>query len=188
MKRLSLPKPAPDQAQTSPEPVKSRSNLPADPKTAAALILDRYEQGESMFAIAKALGISHQAIYSRLLSTDLELYKARQSAQALADLETAQSKLDQATSMVEVSKNRELASLYKWKLERLLPAIFGQQQPGQASQGIHLYIGIERADSGLVIEQQPNGADLRRQELSLGLSQDEAEQRRQGLALAHVQD
>lgn len=153
-----------------------KSSLPVDPKLAVDHILEKYENGQTMYQIAKDLKISHQAIYSRLLRTDPERWKERQAAQTLADLESAQERLQVAQTMVEVSKNRELAAIQRWKLERLLPAIFGQQSDKPQSP-IQINIGIQRnGDNGLTLEAKP-----------LEQSPDSLETPSQGLAPSRAQ-
>lgn len=92
-------------------------------------ILDAFEQGVSIPKQAQALGITHQAIYKHLLAKAPEKWKQYQAAHALAKLDDCEQKLTDAVDGVAVSRERELARLQCWKLERVVRNIYGQDSP-----------------------------------------------------------
>lgn len=92
-------------------------------------ILEAFEHGATIPVQAKALGVTHQAIYRKLIKDAPEQWKEHQAAKALAKLDDVEDKLEQAVDGVAVSRERELARLHMWKLERVLRRIYGTDAP-----------------------------------------------------------
>ena len=95
----------------------------------ASDVLEAYEHGASIPVQARALGVSHQAIYRKILKDAPELWKEHQAAHALAKLDDTETALSAAADGVAVSREREIARLQMWKLERVLRRIYGQDAP-----------------------------------------------------------
>lgn len=95
----------------------------------ASDVLEAFEHGASIPVQAKALGVTHQAIYRKILKDAPELWKEHQAAKALAKLDDSEQALTDAVDGVAVSRERELARLQMWKLERVLRRIYGQDAP-----------------------------------------------------------
>ena len=106
-------------------------------------ILARYLGGESIQSIADQYDVSVQAVYSKLIDHAPDQWKMHQSACALDVLEKTEGQLWSAQDMVEVSRARELGSLARWKLERLLPSIYGEQK-ASVGVAIQVNVGISR--------------------------------------------
>lgn len=114
-----------------------RGKLPAtkEERTQAALdIIARYEEGESVYAIAEELGLTNAALYKLMLHYAADEWKEAASAKALANLEDAELRMETAPDALEVTRAREQIKSAQWKLERLLARYFGQQQQAQQAQ------------------------------------------------------
>src|SRR3990167_1553068 len=133
-------------------------------------VLDRYESGEPITAIATSLGISFQAVYRALLSVpDWPYYQA---ASALADLHEAREVFrnpqitgDPRTDGVELNARTQLARLAQWTLERTCRTLYGDKlEVSHQGQGPILQITVVQApqiapqhddNAGRVIDSKP---------------------------------
>lgn len=89
-------------------------------------ILDRYEAGESVKAIAESLGVKRQSVYRALVAQPE--WQHYQTAAALVDLEDARESFrDDALRDGAVPRVREQAKLAQWTLERTARAIYGDK-------------------------------------------------------------
>ncbi len=88
-------------------------------------VLDMFEQGMSMPKVAKAYGVTHQAMYRFLLTNAPNKWREYQSAKALSDLDESAEKLDNAKTQVQVSSAREKGAISRWILERACRGIYG---------------------------------------------------------------
>jgi len=95
----------------------------------AEAILARYEGGETIAEIAKDLGVTHQALYRKLLVEHPENWKRYKAARALTDFEECREDLKSAQDGLSLGRARESARLAMWELERLAKPIYGQDQP-----------------------------------------------------------
>jgi Helix-turn-helix domain of resolvase len=92
-------------------------------------ILERYENGEGIEAIALDLGITPPAVYRYLARHAQEDWKEYQAANALHEYQLAEDQLRTASDGVSLTRARELVKSQQWKLERVLRRIYGQDAP-----------------------------------------------------------
>jgi hypothetical protein len=121
--------------------------------------LERYLKGEEIRAISEDFGWSHYTVYSLLFQLCEDAWRDAQvsramarHADALAELDGIKTKINDATNVLEVAKQRELLKVAEvrlksaqWELERLLRRLYGDSVPQPGGQGvIHINIGISR--------------------------------------------
>jgi hypothetical protein len=112
------------------------------------LILYRVDNGDSVPAIARELGVGDATIYRRMLTECPERWKAAQAAKALADLEKADESLGTAADAIEVSRAREQLRSAQWRLERVANRIYGPQVAERELPPIAIQINIGSPDVG----------------------------------------
>ena len=116
------------------------SQLPA---TKPENILDRYANGETIFEIAKSLGLDHpDQVYRYLLNHAPEQWKQYKAARALRQLDEAEQAIDNAPDALSVTRAREKARIAQWQLERVLRQIYGQDVPIDAAARVQINIDM----------------------------------------------
>lgn len=95
-------------------------------------IIERVAKGERLRDIAESLGITHGAI-SQQLAKDAE-YQAAMEAGLEAKMDQREEELERAEDGLTVARARELLSHARWRAERRLPHLYGQQRQAVAIQ------------------------------------------------------
>lgn len=140
----------------------------AEDKNHASSILARYEQGDSIEAIARGYGVSAGAIYRWLTRNAEEGWKEHLAARAHWQLDSAEEALRSASDGVQVSRARELMRAQQWRLERVLRRVWGTDAPsitvnlnlGDVGQRI---VDLERELLGNAAVPQPKQIDCDRE-------------------------
>jgi len=95
---------------------------------AAAKIIDRYLDGESIQEIADDLHCSNERIYVLLCQHAPEAWRKAQTGKALRKLEEAEIKLETAEDGIRIGSAREQARLQCWRLERVARHLYGSAE------------------------------------------------------------
>ena len=112
--------------------------------------LERYYAGEEIRAISQDFGCSYVTVYSLLFQMCEDAWRDAQvsramarHADALAELDGIKGKINAATEVLDVAKQRELLKVAEvrlksaqWELERLLRRLYGDAVPPPAGQGV----------------------------------------------------
>ena len=103
-------------------------NRPLAKPGAIQKVLDDYQAGDSVPAIAQRLGIQPASIYMALLRNCPEEWQEYQAARALMKLDNSDQEIDAATNGIMLGRAREKLGRDKWVLERTCRSIYGDRQ------------------------------------------------------------
>lgn len=95
-------------------------------------IIQRVAKGDRLLDISADLGVTPAAI-SQQLAKDPE-YEAAMAAGLEAKMDQREMELECADDGLKVARARELLSHARWRAERRLPHLYGQQRPAIAVQ------------------------------------------------------
>jgi len=110
-----------------------------DPKA----ILERYLAGESSTEIAKAFGVTKQAMSLFLLTKAEDDWKAAQLVKAIERKDRADELIETADNALDLSRGREMLRSAQWDLERVCRRIYAQEAP-VSQQAVQVVINLRR--------------------------------------------
>lgn len=110
-----------------------------DPKD----ILERYLNGETSPQIAQSYGVTKQALSLWLISKGEEDWKAAQLVKAIERKDKAEELIDTASTMLDLTRGREMLKASQWDLERVCRRIYGQDV-AQVAQAVQVNINLRR--------------------------------------------
>ena len=88
-------------------------------------ILQRYERGERIDAIANELGCTNKAVYRHLLLNAPEEWQAYQASHVLDEHQRWSEAVYRAPDALELARAREGLKAAQWQLERLCKRLYG---------------------------------------------------------------
>jgi transposase-like protein len=119
-------------------------------------ILDHYENGASIYAIAEQLGVHNATLYRNLKKYRLEDWKEIATSRYECEIEEAEKELKEAPDNNAVTRARERIASARWRLERLDRRIYGQEREAGSTEriSINLYLGAAQTaqDSTQVVD------------------------------------
>lgn len=103
--------------------------MPADERrTLVQTMLVRYLQGETLYTMARELGVTRNVLYYALLGgADDEAHRDLITQALIARVALADEQLENAVGPAEVARAREMCRFYRMDLERRRPALYGHQ-------------------------------------------------------------
>lgn len=113
-----------------------------DPKD----ILERYLNGENSVQIAQTLGVTKQALSLWLVTKGEDDWKAAQLIKAIERKDKAEELIDTASTMLDLTRGREMLKSAQWDLERVCRRIYGQDVPAVSS-AVQININLRREKS-----------------------------------------
>ena len=127
-------------------------------------VMARYQEGESVWAIAQSLQCAHTTLYRMLIADRPEAWRDAKVSHALANLETAEEELRTAPDALALSRAREVVRSCQWQLERLMRSVYGQQDHADHTGRVTINIQLdERMTNGQqdIVEIQGDTATVR---------------------------
>jgi transposase len=126
-------------------------------------VIAQYLEGKTSQEIAKANGISRQALQAWLIRNDAEGWKTAQTVVAQEELDEARDYRASIQARLETADREERERLNialacardaeksaQWRLERVCRRIYGQDAPASAAQAVQININMRAAEPQLV--------------------------------------
>lgn len=110
-----------------------------DPKD----ILERYLAGETSPQIAASYGVTKQALSLWLITKGEADWRAAQLVKAIERKDKAEDLIESASTMLDLTRGREMLKAAQWDLERVCRRIYGQDVPNVA-QAVQVNINLRR--------------------------------------------
>lgn len=123
------------------------SALPEDEKQQVLQnTLDSALQGKRLKDIAAELNVSAPAIHYQLVRNVPDEWRDVQAARALAELEDAETEIEAAEDMLNLTRAEKKLNHRRWLLERLIPRLYGQKQEVTHTHKVDLETAIQAAE------------------------------------------
>jgi hypothetical protein len=116
-------------------------------------ILERYLKGETSPQIAESYGVTKQALSLWLITKGEDDWKAAQLVKAIERKDKAEELIDTATTMLDLTRGREMLKSAQWDLERVCRRIYGQDAP-QVSQAVQVNINLRRESATTAVQHE----------------------------------
>ena len=122
--------------------VKLKDLTPDQRKELADNVLCAYDEGESIEAQAKKLGMSASSLYSNLIVERPDAWRATRSGIKAMLLDRAIEMMENATDTLQLQKGEKLATRHAWELERINPNLYGQKQEQHPNNPVLININL----------------------------------------------
>lgn len=121
-------------------PIKAMS--PDDRASLMAAVLDHYEAGTSIYALADQLGVDNATLYRNLVKHNPEEWKEVRAARYHSQIEQAEKDMKEASDQLAVTRAREQLANARWMLERLQRSIYGQDSGEKVGNAVQININL----------------------------------------------
>lgn len=116
-------------------------------------LIDQYECGQSIYALAERLGVCNTTLYRQLVKHRTEDWKEVSAARYQSIIERCEKQIENASDALAVTRAREELANARWMLERLQRRIYGQDQPASGTNAVQININL-RGEPATIAPQQ----------------------------------